>query len=154
MMAKYFEDFAIGDKFISPGRTITETDVVLFSGLSGDYNPLHTNSEFAKETIFGERVVHGLLGLSIVSGLSARLGIFDGTIIAFLGIEKWEFTKPILLNDTVHLEMTIIDKRETSKNDRGILYREVKLFNQHGDIVQQGVLPVMIKKKSFNLQSV
>ena len=153
-MAKYFEDFAIGDKFISPGRTITETDVVLFSGLSGDYNPLHTNSEFAKETIFGERVVHGLLGLSIVSGLSARLGIFDGTIIAFLGIEKWEFTKPILLNDTVHLEMTIIDKRETSKNDRGILYREVKLFNQHGDIVQQGVLPVMIKKKSFNLQSV
>ena len=145
-MVMYFDDFNVGDKFTSPARTLTETDIVMFSGLSGDYNPLHTDNEFCKSTIFGEKIAHGLLGLSIVSGLVNRLGIFNGSAIAFLGIEKWKFVKPIMINDTIHVEMTVIDKRETSKDDRGIIFRETVLFNQHNEVVQQGTLPILVKR--------
>lgn len=144
-MAKYFEEFVVGEKYVSPARTVTETDIVMFAGLSGDYNPLHTDSEFCKDTIFGEKIAHGLLGLSIITGLSSRLGIFDGTAIAFLGINDWKFVKPIFTNDTIHFEMIVKDKRKTSKEDRGIIIREVKLYNQHGDVVQEGTLPIMVK---------
>lgn len=147
-MARYFEEFEIGEKFISPARTVTETDIVLFAGLSGDYNPLHTDSEFCKDTIFGEKIAHGLLGLSILTGLSTRLGIFDGTAIAFLGINDWKFLKPILVNDTIHFEMEVIEKRETSKSDRGIIFRKFELLNQRDEVVQSGVLPIMVKRNS------
>lgn len=146
-MALYFEDFKVGDKFTSPARTVTETDIVMFAGLSGDYNPLHTDSEFCKTTIFGEKIAHGLLGLSILTGLSTRLGIFDGTAIAFLGINDWKFAKPIFANDTIHFEMTVIETRETSKDDRGIIFREFTLYNQNDEVVQQGTLPIMVKRK-------
>lgn len=147
-MARYFEEFEVGEKFISPARTVTETDIVLFAGLSGDYNPLHTDSEFCKDTIFGEKIAHGLLGLSILTGLSTRLGIFDGTAIAFLGINDWKFLKPILVNDTIHFEMEVIEKRETSKSDRGIIFRKFELLNQREEVVQSGVLPIMVKRNS------
>lgn len=146
-MAKYFDDFEIGEEFISPGRTITETDVVMFAALTGDYNPLHTDAEYAKNTIFGERIAHGLLGLSIVSGLVTRIGVFDGTVLAFLGLE-WKFTGPILIGDTVHFRMTIIDKKETSKPDRGVIKRKVELINQHGKVVQEGTMDLMMKRKT------
>lgn len=117
-MVMYFDDFNIGDKFTSPARTVTETDIVMFAGLSGDYNPLHTDAEFCKDTIFGEKIAHGLLGISILTGLSTRLGIFDGSAIAFLGINDWKFKIPILTNDTIHFEMEVVDKRETSKRNQ------------------------------------
>lgn len=147
-MARYFEEFEVGEKFTSPARTVTETDIVLFAGLSGDYNPLHTDSEFCKDTIFGEKIAHGLLGLSILTGLSTRLGIFDGTAIAFLGINDWKFLKPILVNDTIHFEMEVIETRETSKSDRGIVFRKFELLNQRNEVVQTGVLPIMVKRKT------
>lgn len=146
-MALYFEDFYVGQTFKSPARTVTETDIVMFAGLSGDYNPLHTDSEFCKNTIFGEKIAHGLLGLSILTGLSTRLGIFDGTAIAFLGIENWKFVKPILTNDTIHFEMEVIEVRETSKSDRGIIFRKFELKNQKDEVVQSGVLPIMVLRK-------
>jgi len=133
----YFEDFQIGQQFVSPARTITETDVMLFAGLSGDYNPLHTDAEFAKKTIFKERIAYGLLGLAVVSGFHFRMGIFEGTAIAFLGV-NWHFCAPIFLGDTVHCKITIIEKRESKKPDRGIIVREVELINQKGEIVQKG----------------
>lgn len=146
-MARYFEEFEVGEKFTSPARTVTETDIVLFAGLSGDYNPLHTDSEFCKDTIFGEKIAHGLLGLSILTGLSTRLGLFDGTAIAFLGINDWKFLKPVLANDTIHFEMEVIEKRETSKLDRGIIFRKFELYNQRKEVIQSGVLPIMVKRK-------
>lgn len=146
-MVMYFDDFNVGDKFTSPARTVTETDIVMFAGLSGDYNPLHTDAEFCKDTIFGEKIAHGLLGISILTGLSTRLGIFDGSAIAFLGINDWKFEKPILTNDTIHFEMEVVDKRETSKKDRGIIFREFKLLNQNKEVVQSGILPIMVVKK-------
>src|SRR3954447_1047320 len=96
----YFEEFVVGDEAATPSRTITETDIVQFAGLSSDWNPLHTDAEFAAATPFGQRIAHGLLGLSIASGLMARLGHIDGTAIAFRGIEEWKFSKPIYIGDT------------------------------------------------------
>ncbi|WP_260287182.1 MaoC/PaaZ C-terminal domain-containing protein [Peribacillus aracenensis] len=144
-MGKYFEEFEIGEEFISPGRTVTESDIVSFAGLTGDYNPLHTNEEYAKESIYKGRIAHGILGLSFVSGLVTRIGVFDGTVMGFLGLE-WKFTGPIFIGDTVHFRMKIVEKRETSKPDRGVLIREVELINQGGEVVQKGKMTIMMKR--------
>ena len=147
-MGLFFEDFEVGQEFISAARTITETDVVMFAALTGDYNSLHTDVEYAKTTQFGQRLAHGLLGLSIVSGLMMRSQIFEGTILAFLGIDNWRFTGPIFIGDTVHFKMKIAQKKETSKADRGIIVREVSLINQRGEVVQQGQMTVMVRRKT------
>jgi acyl dehydratase len=145
-MGMFFEEFEVGQVFKSRGRTVTEADIVNFAGLSGDYNPLHTDEEFAKKTIFGKRIAHGMLGLTISTGLSQRLGILDDTIMAFLGLE-WSFRAPIFIGDTVHLEQTVKSKRETSKPDRGIIVFESKLINQNGESVQEGSRTVMVRRK-------
>ncbi|SDL95829.1 MaoC/PaaZ C-terminal domain-containing protein [Bacillus sp. OK048] len=146
-MGRYFEEFKIGEEFISPGRTVTESDIVSFAGLTGDYNPLHTNEEFAKESVYKGRVAHGLLGLTFVSGLVTRIGVFDGTIMGFLGLE-WKFSGPIYIGDTIHFRMKIADLRETSKPDRGILVRDIDLINQRGEVVQKGTMTIMMKRKT------
>lgn len=150
-MGKYYEDFVIGEEVLSAGRTITETDIVMFAGLTGDYNSLHTDAEFAKETPFKERIAHGLLGLAITSGLMTRTGLFDGTVIAFLGVD-WAFKGPIFIGDTIHFSMTIKDKRETSKPDRGIIMRDVALLNQRNEVVQQGTMTLMMKRRQVEEQ--
>jgi acyl dehydratase len=144
--ALYYDDFEVGQVFVTPARTITETDVVLFAGLSGDYNVLHTDAEAAGQTIFGQRIAHGLLGLAVTSGLKQRLGVFEGTIIAFLGL-TWEFCGPILFGDTIHARITIDDMRKTSKPDRGIVTQKIELINQHEEIVQSGTHKVMIRRR-------
>lgn len=134
----YFEEFTVGDEFTTPGRTITETDVVSFAALSGDYNQIHTDAEFAREhSTFGTRVAHGLLGLAIVEGLKARTGICENTAIASLEW-SWRFTKPIHIGDTIHVRITITEKRETSKQDRGIVKERVVLLNQRDEVVSEG----------------
>jgi len=147
-MGLYYEDFKVGDEYVGQGRTVTEADIVNFAGLSGDYNLIHTNEEYAEEnSSFGTRVAHGLLGLSITSGLITRLGIFEGTVIAFLGLD-WKFVGPIFINDTIHFRMIIEHMRETSKPDRGIILRKVELINQKNKIVQEGTMTIMVKRKS------
>jgi acyl dehydratase len=145
MMALYYEDFQVGDHFTSPGRTVTEADLTLFSGLSGDYNPLHTDEEFAKNTSYGKRIAHGALGFAIVTGLIDRLQLFNGSAIAFLGIENWQFVKPIFIGDTIHFEMVILNKRKTSTIGRGIIQQEVRLLNHLDEMVHKGNLNIMVK---------
>src|SRR5271163_5254554 len=99
MQAKYLEELSAGDTFLSPARTITETDVVAFAGLSGDFNPIHTDVEFAKDTPYGQRVVYGLLILSMMTGLLDRSGLFSGSAIAMLGIRDWQFLAPVFIGD-------------------------------------------------------
>jgi acyl dehydratase len=144
---KYFEEFEIGDTFVTPRRTITETDLIQFAGMSGDYNPIHTDHVYAADSPYGQPVVYGLLVLSIVTGLTARLGIFDGTIIAMLGIDNWKFAGPVFVGDTIHVRMTIISKRETSRPDRGILVRDYEVLNQRDEVVQTGSMTLMIRRK-------
>ena len=100
-MPMYFEDFEVGQRFVTAGRTVTEADVVNFAGVSGDYNPIHTDAEFAKSTPFGQRIAHGLLVLSMLTGLRQRTGATDGTLIAWLEIRNYKFLKPVLIGDTV-----------------------------------------------------
>lgn len=146
----FYEDFQIGDKFLSPSRTITETDVVNFAGLSGDYNLLHVDKEYAKNTVFQERIAHGLLGLSIASGLFTRTELnrrMSKNLIALLGLESWSFLAPIKINDTINLEIEIVEMKETSKQDRGVVKFVRKIINQNGVVVQEGLTPMMIARR-------
>ena len=144
---KYFEDFVVGDEYISPGRTITETDIMLYAGLSGDYNQLHTDEEYCKKkSIYKKRIAHGLLGLTIVEGLKSRVGLFEGTSLATLEW-NWKFKKAIFIGDTLTVRWKIKEKRETSKSDRGIIKEEVKLFNQNNELLGEGIHTVMMQRK-------
>lgn len=143
---RYYEDFEVGQEFRSPGRTLTEADVVLYTGLSGDYNEIHTNEEYAKDKgVFGTRVAQGLFGLSIAEGLKSRLGLFEGTSLATLEW-TWRFHKPLRIGDTVHVEWKIVNMRVTSKPDRGIITEYVALRNQRDETVSDGEHLVMMKR--------
>jgi len=140
----YFEEFETGYIIVSPARTITEHDVVAFAGLSGDYNPLHTDKEFARETPFGERIAHGMLGLSVATGLAARLGFIDGTALAFLGLD-WKFKKPILMGDTIHVVVQATQKKGMPSMGGGLVTFDVRLVNQRDEVVQKGTWSILVR---------
>lgn len=146
-MTMYLEDFAAGQVFETPARTVTEADVVAFAGLSGDYNPLHTDAEFCAGTPFGQRIAHGMLGMSIMTGLAARTGMLDGSALAFLGIEDWRFLKPVLFGDTIRVRITVADVRAASKPGTGVLKRKVEILNQRGEVAQAGHLLTLIRAR-------
>lgn len=143
--AFYFEDFEVGDTFVTPSRTVGLADIATFAGLSGDYNPIHTDAEFARESQFGQRIAHGVLGMSILTGLITRLGVFEASTIALLGIEEWRFKGPVFDGDTIHVKVLIEDKTLTSDGRRGVLRRRYQLTNQRGEVVQEGVMPLLVK---------
>lgn len=143
---RYFEEFVVGDEVISPGRTVTEADIVAFAALSGDYNQLHTDAEYAKDTVFGERVAHGVLGLSIAEGLAARLGFIEGTAEAFMGLD-WKFRGPIKIGDTIHMKAQVTRKKEIKRLGGGIIIFDVAVINQRDETVQKGQWTVLIKSK-------
>lgn len=147
MDGRYFDDFELGEEFETPARTITEADVVQFAGLSGDFNPLHTDEEYAKNGRFGGRIAHGLLGLAVVSGLKSRLGFYEGTVIAFLSL-NWKFVGPIRPGDTIRARVKIAGKRETSKADRGVLVQWITVTNQRGEVVQEGEQVLLMKRRT------
>ncbi|HEV8311136.1 MAG TPA: MaoC/PaaZ C-terminal domain-containing protein [Methylomirabilota bacterium] len=143
---QYFEDIQVGDEFVSPGRTVTEADIVAFAGLSGDYNVLHTDAEFMRSSIFGERIAHGLLGLAIQSGLGSRAMPRPFATMAFLGL-RWRFKGPIKIGDTIKVRIQVSDKRETSKPDRGIVVLQRSVLNQRGEVVQEGETDIMVERR-------
>jgi len=146
MNPSFFEDFHVGQEFVTKARTVTETDVVNFAALSWDTNQLHTDMEYAKKSIFGERIAHGMLGIVIHSGLSQMLGLMEGTILAFLEM-TWKFHLPIKIGDTVHVVQRVKEMRETSQDDRGIIVFEKELVNQDGEVVQTGTTTVLLARK-------
>jgi len=146
MPGKYFDDWAVGSEYVTPGRTLTETDVVIFAAMSGDYNELHTNDEFMKKSEFGRRIVHGLLGLAVSHGLLFRTGFLDGTAIAFLGIESWKFEAPIFFGDTIHVKLRVAVRASTSKPDRGIVKLFLQIIKQDGAVVQSGFKTLMLRR--------
>jgi len=142
-MGKCVEDFTVGEVHVSPARTVTETDVVAYSWISGDTNPMHTDAEYAGRSPLGARIAHGTLGMSLVTGFSARMGHFDGTAIAALGVDEWRFLAPIYIGDTVHLRTTVREAKATSRPDRGVVVRFMELVNQDGTVVQSGLMTTM-----------
>jgi acyl dehydratase len=146
MVGLYWEEWDIDAEFRSAARTVTEADLVIFAGLSGDYNPLHTDEEFCKKTEFGTRIAHGPLIYSIAAGLLFQLHLYDDTLIAFLGFDSLRFTKPVKPGDTIHARIKVLEKRETSRPDRGVMKRQLQVVNQRGDVVQEGVQAFLLKR--------
>ncbi|QDP96266.1 dehydratase [Microlunatus elymi] len=140
----YFEDFAVGQQFSTPGRTISEADVMSFAAWTGDNNQVHTDAEFARNTRYGKRIVHGMLGASLCLGLISRIGVFEGSSVALLGIDNWRFTNPVFIGDTLTCTVEIVGTRLTSKGNTGVVQRELRLANQRGEIVQQGRMDILI----------
>jgi acyl dehydratase len=144
-MALYFEDFEIGHISRSRGRTITEADIVNFAGLSGDFVELHTNDEFAKTGPFGRRIAHGLLVLSISSGLMVQMGHTTDTVVAFYGIDRLRFVRPTFIGDTVRVEKKVIDRQDKEKG--GVVTFETSVLNQNGEPVLVYTDKLMIKRR-------
>jgi len=148
MAGKYFDEFVVGEEYLTPSRTLTETDIVLFAALSGDYNELHTSETFGKETQFGKRIGHGLLGLAVSHGLFFRLGLVEGTAIAFLGLESWSFEAPFFIGDTIRVKIRVAAKKESkSKPDRGVVKFFFEILKEPGQRIQSGYKSLMIKRK-------
>ena len=143
----YLDDFEEGQHWITPARTITDADVTNFAGISGDYNPLHTDEEFAKKTQFGGRIFHGPGVFAIATGLESRLGIKEGTAIAFLGM-TWNLKAAVKIGDTIHVEQTVAAVRpSSSKPDRGVVTFDVSVLNQRNEVCQDGQWLVMFKTR-------
>ena len=147
MTGMYWEEWNIGAEFKSSGRTVTEADIVMFAGLSGDYNSLHIDEEFCKQTQFGTRIAHGPLVYAIAAGLLFQLHLYDDTLIAFLGFDSLKFTKPVKAGDTIHARIKVLEKRETSNAERGVMKRQLQVLNQRGEVVQEGVQAFLLKRK-------
>lgn len=147
MRGLYWEEWEIGAEFESPARTVTETDIVMFAALSGDYNPLHVNEEYCKQTPFGTRIAHGPLVYAIVAGLIFQLHLYDDTLIAFLGFDSLKFTKPVKPGDTIRARIEVLEKRETSNLERGVMKRKLTVLNQRGEVVQEALQAFLLKRK-------
>jgi acyl dehydratase len=142
---RYWDDIEVGERFSSPGRTITEADVVMFGALTGDFMPFHMDEEFAKDTIYGSRIAHGLLGLSYMQGVITWVP----TGIASMGSLGWtvDFRAPIRIGDTVHCDFEIAGKRPSRKLDRGVVFVACRLLNQDGQLVQEGEHRRMVRRQ-------
>lgn len=142
---RWFEDIEVGEESESPGRTVTEADIVIFAGLSGDYNILHTDAEFMKSSSFGERIAHGLLGLAIQSGLFTRSGVPYATL--GVGSLRWKFKGPIKIGDTIRVRARVTAKEDTPKGDRGLVTVERQVLNQRDEIVQEGETDLVVERR-------
>ena len=139
-----YEEFNLGDAFISQARTVTETDVVNFAGLSGDFNPLHTDETFAAGTPFGERIAHGMLIAAIATGMANWTGVFEGTTLALMQ-QLLQYKGAVKFGDTVHLELSVAEKKPTSKPDRGVVIFDARMVNQDGEIVLDGQWTLLMR---------
>jgi acyl dehydratase len=144
-LRRYFEEIEVGEAYESPGRTVTEADIVLFAGLSGDYNVLHTDAEFMKTSLFGERIAHGLLVLAMQAGLFTRATRAYATL-ALVGL-RWKFKGPIKIGDTIRLRARVLDKRDADKPDRGLVTLQRVVVNQRGEIVQEGETELLVERR-------
>jgi acyl dehydratase len=140
----YFEEFEVGQRFYSAGRTITESDIVSFAGLSGDYNQIHTDAQFAESTPYGQRIAHGLLVTSVASGLIAQSGLIEGTVLAFREISNWKFAKPTYIGDTVHVEVDVKGTKALRRLGGGAVEIAISVKNQKDEIVMKGLWVVLI----------
>ena len=142
----YFSEFTDGDEFLSGGRTVTEADVVSFAGLSGDFNPLHTDAVFAAKTPFKQRIAHGMLAASISTGLGQTLGIFEGTTLALLS-QTFVYKAPVFFGDTIRLRLTVESTKPSSKGGKGVVQFQSDIVNQDQTVVVAGTWTVLFRDK-------
>lgn len=143
----YFEEIEVGRQFTSPGRTVTEADIVAFAGQSGDFNLIHTDAAYAEHGPFGKRVAHGLLVLSIASGLANRTGFIEGTVLAWRDIEQWKFTRPVFIGDTVRVDIRVLETKPMPRLGGGMVQLEVRVLNQQDEVVQRGRWGILVQNR-------
>ena len=144
---RYWDEFTVGEVLVTARRTVEGGDVSRFAGLTGDFNPLHVDAEFAKTTPFGERVAHGILTLAVSNGQQNLSGWFEGTAFALLGLDRVRFNVPVKFGDTVHTELTVRETRPSSKPDRGVVVFDVAVKNQHGEAVCTYETAVLMRRR-------
>jgi acyl dehydratase len=140
----HFEDFELGQKLVTAARTVTEADIVNFAGLSGDFNQIHTDADYAARDTFGRRVAHGLLVQSIASGLAVQSGIIEGTVLAFRELDC-KFSLPTFIGDTIHVKVEITEKKALPRLGGGNINMKVSVINQNDKIVQRGNWVMLVK---------
>ncbi|HJN08523.1 MAG TPA: MaoC/PaaZ C-terminal domain-containing protein [Pirellulaceae bacterium] len=145
----YFDELTVGDCWESRSRTITETDVVNFAGMTGDYDPLHVDHEFAKQTPFGRPIAHGLLGLALLAGLSSTAPAMQTK--AFLGIGQWKFLRPLFIGDTVRVKTEVIDLNSKNRRQGRVTWRR-QLVNQADEVIQQGEFETIVACTSLRVR--
>jgi acyl dehydratase len=144
-MGRVFDEFEIGQRFVTPGRTITEADIGGFAGLTGDYNPVHTDETFAAASDFGSRIAHGPMGIGIAFGLASRLDLIDGTVVALLGV-NWDFKAPMRPGDTIRTLIGITGKRPVKNPDLGLIEWAIELVSQRDELLQSGSARLLLRK--------
>ena len=147
MAGLYFEEFSVGQKFNTVGRTVSEGDIFNFAGLTGDFNQIHTDAAFAAKTQVGQRIAHGLLGLSLATGLIMRTGLLEGTVLAFREINEWKFVKPFYIGDTIYAELTVTETKALPRIGGGALISSIAVKNQSDEICQRGSLNLLVLSK-------
>lgn len=145
-MGKYFEDFEPGEESITAGRTITETDIVNFAGITGDWNEIHTNKELAERGPFKQRIAHGALVFSIATGLSVRMGQTADTVIAFYGLDRLRFVKPTFIGDTIRVKQKV-DSKSARDEHSGIVTMVNEVINQREEVVVSYTAKVLLKRR-------
>ena len=128
-------------------KTVTEDNIMTFAGLTGDYNQIHTDAEFARGTQFGQRIAHGLLGMSIAVGLLMRTGVLEGTVMAFREIVEWKFIKPVFIGDTLRVEMEVKDLKAMPRVGGGLAMVGMDVKNQKNESLMRGTLAVLVASK-------
>ncbi|WP_233578510.1 MaoC/PaaZ C-terminal domain-containing protein [Tautonia sociabilis] len=141
-----FQDLAIDEAWESPSRTVTQAEITLFAGLSGDYNPVHVDHEAARSGPFGQPIAHGLLGLAIASGLGTGAPRVD--TMAFLEIVSWAFHKPILIGDTIRVVTRVEALEPKARGRRGVVTWHRQVLNQRGEVVQEGRTRTMVRGRA------
>jgi acyl dehydratase len=144
-MGKVFGEFTVGQRFETPGRTVTEADIMAFAGLTGDYNPVHTDEVFAANTGFGTRIAHGPMGIGMAFGLASRLDLIDGTVVALLGV-NWLFKSPVKPGDTIKVLIEVLSMRDTKHPERGVLELGLAIVDQRGTIKQSGAAQLLMRR--------
>ncbi len=140
----YFDEFQPGSQIVTAGRTITESDIVHFAGLSGDFNQIHVDAEYSKKSLAGQRVAHGLLILSIASGLAVQTGILEGTVVYFREVSEWKFIKPVMIGDTIHVLVEVKETKEMRRIGTGSVKLELTVKNQQDEVVNRGMWEVLV----------
>jgi 3-hydroxybutyryl-CoA dehydratase len=143
----YFEEFELGQSVTSVGRTITEADVVGFAALTGDWTSIHVDAEYAAQHPFGQRVAHGLLGLSVASALAVRMGFMEGTVLAFREINDWKFSLPIFFGDTIRVRASVVGLKAMSRLGGGAVTFKVEILNQEDKVIQRGKWTVLMMSR-------
>jgi len=142
----YFEEYEIGQKMVTRGRTVTEADIVQFGSLTGDFNPMHFDAEYMKTHMMGQRIAHGMLSLSYAVGQAYQLGFMEKTVLAFRSLEM-KFSAPVLIGDTLHVELTVKEMNPSPRLGGGMVTLDVKIVNQAGKTAQSGTWTILIASR-------